>query len=275
MEIIKATRRKARRGDDGKFDLINSKWCRNVAGEARNTSTFHIGSFKNPLGDICRILCQLRTFSPSFLFCFRRSGEKGLMWRVCARRKIIWRGNTKRLSGGTGSHCDRKTEVRHGEMAEKWICFCHDKWHQWEIVSFPHLIIPFFVFHPRKKAFQRLSSSEAKRREMESREIAIWNSYGANKFYGKLYCGRSCSCEARAKKTHFLYSVSFHCWWSGTKSKFMPSLRFYSFWNVLQMLHIFSHFDFYRYARCFLLWLAFVSLLSLFMENCLSWGKKK
>lgn len=84
----------------------------------RDTSTFHIASFKNPLGNICRLLCQLRAY---FLLLFLHllhffsfllhsyllslvsfmlefdGAEDSLRMK---RREIGWQRNAERLSGG-------------------------------------------------------------------------------------------------------------------------------------------------------------------------------
>lgn len=86
--------------------------------EGKNNSTFHIGSFKNPLGNICRFLCQLRFFSSLVTFILERYKEKVKSdWCVCERRKIIWRRNVKRLSGTTKRSWRRKAVA--GKEEEK------------------------------------------------------------------------------------------------------------------------------------------------------------
>lgn len=154
-----------------------------------------------------------------------------------------------------------------------------------KIVLFPHLIIPFSVFmlktlqancRCRKKG--KGKTNEVRGRE--SQDIAIWNSYGAHKFYGKLYCGRSCSSKSKTQmlisaRRHFLKNgdsaamsvISTVCMVESlptplmTKLPISPELfvRFYTFWNVPWSFTFFrAHFKFYRYSRCFLFVLVFL-----------------
>ena len=84
--------------------------CRRKRKKSKNTSTFHIGPFKNPLGNICRfflfLFCQLKTFSFSFS-CVNHDKKRERDWCVKKTwRKIIRREERyeKRLSGGTRSY---------------------------------------------------------------------------------------------------------------------------------------------------------------------------
>lgn len=143
---------------------------------------------------------------------------------------------------------------------------------------------PFFVFSfPLKKSIHKATQKKEerkaptttpKREKMESSgsQKESWRNCNL-KFIWQINFMASCiavdpeSCEA--KLIFSFHRLSFILGGCEEKSekKFMPSLRFYSFWNVPQMLHIFSHFDFYRYARWSRSWLyvesAAISTLSL------------
>lgn len=104
----------------------------------------------------------------------------------------------------------------------------------WEMASMRNRFISSFVF-----VLDEFCRRRGAKKIRERGEIAIWNSYGANKFYGKCIAVDS----ARVALTS---SFSWHA------RKFMLSLRFFiHFGMCLRCCTIFSHFDFYRYARCF------------------------
>lgn len=162
-------------------------------------------------------------------------------------------------------------------MVEKWICFCFEKWHQWSIVS--HLIILFCLTFFREERRENIHKENCRRqkRKMESKRKPgklQFQIHMANKFYGKLYCGRSCSC---GKNVRFPFSLSLWKIFLLHSKREKPSLRFYSFWNVLQILHIFLILTFIDTPDAFLLTFCSFSLCSwrLFMENCLSFQERK
>lgn len=127
-----------------------------------------------------------------------------------SKRKIISRKDAKRLSGQAGE------TKKDSESVIKWvvICICR-KWWKSEFVfllkgritpashhttSFP---FRFFLSFPSEtfvaEEEEIVVGKKDVKRKMESSEIAIFEIHMANKFYGKLYCGRSCSCGERRK----------------------------------------------------------------------------
>lgn len=153
----------------------------------------------------------------------------------------------------------------------------------------PFLVVPlhFFCLFEQKEDKKEIHKESCRRNEKKNGaepkgkkpKKLQFEIHMANKIYGKLYCGRSCSCEGEKEEKKERKKVRLA---SGARRKFMLSLRFYSFGNVLEMLHIFSHFDFYRDARCFALTLVSFYLLMypvhswhLFMEKLFEFVERR
>lgn len=80
---------------------------------------------------------------------------------------------------------------------------------------------PFFVFPPTKKKKHFEDCRRARQKEEKwSREKLQFEIHMAQiNFMASCIAVDPVRARQEAKKTHFLYSVSFHCWWSGTKKQ--------------------------------------------------------
>lgn len=129
-----------------------------------------------------------------------------------------------------------------------WVCVIKDKkWHHLEDRFIPVSHHFFKMKHCKQIVIGKSERKGSQKRQMKSKkkaeDIAIWYSYGAHKFYGKLYCGRFSSCGERKAESSFrlvfmLFKKEIYAFFKilfDLKCAFLPS----------------SHFDFNRLDRCF------------------------